>query len=422
VRRILLILVALLIACVVWLAVSLSTPAGVARLWPYLPASVQTRPSIYLRYALGIIERQSARRDALDWSKTEIPRAEELAKNARTAADTYPAIRDVLEQLKDGHSSLIPPTTSNSGPQGAFGFTTLYPDNVVAVVYPNSAAAAAGIRAGDIIEQVNGAPPAVSTEPRNRGYFLNIPPPQATLRIRHPEDKDAHDVNLTVGQYAPLPALVQRRGPENKPDLGYVEIPATSGQGEFAERVRENILEKDAPTVCGWIVDLRFDNGGEMWAMLQTLRPILGEPPLGSFVSPDGKASAWMFPTSGALGLAKADKALNHPNPPVAVLTSRLTSRAGELTAIAFRGRQDTRSFGEPTWGAPVENTSYQLPDGARLDLATAKAADRTGHVYDGRIAPDQSVPIDWANLTGEKDPVIVAAGTWLRTLPACKK
>src|SRR5206468_6121784 len=112
----------------------------------------------------------------------------------------------------------------------------------VAIVYPESSAAAAGIRAGDQIEQVNGAPPVASTETRNRGYFVNVPPPSATLRLRHPGDRDARDVSLTLGGFSPLPALGRRLGN----DLGYVEVPFTTGAEQFAERVRETIFQADA--------------------------------------------------------------------------------------------------------------------------------------------------------------------------------
>jgi len=299
-----------------------------------------------------------------------------------------------------------------------YGLQTLFPGNIVALVYPQSSAAAAGLTAGDVIEKVNGADPVASTDTRTRGRSVRIPLPSATLRIRHPHDAEAHDVTLQLGGYVPLPAITRRIGG----DLGYVEIPGTSGQDQFAERVRESMFASDAPDVCGWIVDLRFDNGGNFWAMLQTLRPLLGENPPGAFVTPGDAPVPWTYPASGPFAVPAPDRALAHADGPVAVLLSRLTSGSGEVTAIAFRGRPDTRAFGEATWGAPTANTPVRLPDGAVLDLATSLAADRAGHVYTGPLAPDAPVAIDWTRLTAEDDPVVVAAGTWLRTQPGCRK
>lgn len=415
-RRALVVVTTILVACGVSFVIVLSRPSGFARIWPHLPMWIQTRPSLYLESTLNIMQDQAARRDAVDWPAV-VKQANELAKDAKTAADTYPAIRFALEQLGDGHSMLLPPD-NGAAPAGVYGFQTLFPDRVVAVVYPQSAAMAAGIQAGDEIEMVNGAAPVASADPRSHGYLVSVPPPSATLRMRHPGEKTSHDVNLSIGSYTPLPAITRRIGG----DLGYVEIPATTGQDQFAERVRESMFQADAPTVCGWIVDLRFNNGGNLWAMLQTLRPILGESPLGSFVDTSGQPHAWTYPTTGPSVVAAPDHALQHPDGPVAVLTSRLTSNAGEIVTIAFRGRPDTRTFGEPTWGAPTGNTQFALPDGARLDLATSKATDRTGHVYEGRLPPDQAVTIDWARLATVDDPVVIAAGNWLRAQPGCKK
>src|SRR6185436_13396430 len=111
------------------------------------------------------------------------------------------------------------------------GMMTLFPDRAVAIVFPESSAAKAGVRAGDLIEAVNGAPPVASPELRARGYFVNVPPPSATLRLRHPGDKDARDVSLTVGPYLPLPAFPGLVGK----DLGYVELPSATGQDQFAQ-------------------------------------------------------------------------------------------------------------------------------------------------------------------------------------------
>jgi C-terminal processing protease CtpA/Prc len=419
VRRLLVLLLAAGVLVGVGGAFILSSPAALNRVWPHLPRWIQTRPSLYLETTLGIIRGQALRRDTVDWPAV-VAHAKDMARDATSAEATYPAIRYVLDELGDGHSMLIPAPTATPipGPTGAYGLQTLYPDRIVAVVYPRSAAAAADIRAGDVIELVNGQPPQPSPSARSRGHFVDIPAPSVVLRLRHPGEAQARDVALSVGPYVPLPALTRRLSG----DLGYVEIPGTTGGDNFAARVRESIYQSDAPTVCGWIVDLRFNNGGSLWAMLQALRPILGEGTLGFFVRPDGRRTPWEYPTTGPLALPAAEHPLQRPDPIVAVLTSRLTSSAGEAAAIAFRGRPSTRVFGEPTWGIPAGNDTFALPDGAILELATMRAADRTGRILDGPLPPDEAVPIDWSRLTAADDPVIVAAGTWIRAQPPCKK
>jgi C-terminal processing protease CtpA/Prc len=165
-------------------------------------------------------------------------------------------------------------------------------------------------------------------------------------------------------------------------------------------------------------VDLRRNEGGNMWVMLRGLRPLVGNDPLGFFVTRGDHRSVWRDAAPREPS-APADH-LHHVDPPVAVLTSRITASSGEAVAIAFRGRPETRSFGEPTWGLTTGNSPRRMPDGAVLELTTAAEADRLGRVYDDRIAPDDAVPLDWTKLDTAGDPVIAAALAWLRARPAC--
>ena len=144
-------------------------------------------------------------------------------------------------------------------------------------------------------------------------------------------------------------------------DLGLVSLPATAGDGEYTRRVREAIAATDAPALCGWIVDLRRNNGGAVLPTLSALQAILGTETVGFFVRRGGEKIRWEYPARDS----DAVKPVARPDAPVAILTSAITANAGELTAIAFRGRPSTRVFGEPTWGASALRTvSHFTPAG----------------------------------------------------------
>lgn len=368
-----------------------------------LPHWVQLRPSIYLNTALDEVEHHAYGRATIDWA-TVRARATTMAAGATSAADTYGAIRTTLDQLPDHLSLLVePPVAATVGK--SYGLQVLFPERVVAIVYPNSAAAAAGIHPGDLVESVEGHPPMVNRDPRARGHFIEIPPPSTELHLR-PVAGAVRDVPLAIGGYALLPADTHRIGG----DLGYVFLPATSGESTFVQAVEHGIAAADAPTVCGWIVDLRATTGGNLAPMLQALRAILGDPPIGSAVASDGTRTPWAYPAGTA-----APAPLAHPDAPVALLTSRLTAGAAEGLVVAFRGRARLRTFGEPTWGTPTATDAIALADGAQLQLTTTFDADRTGQTYQGPIAPDEAVPVDWARLGTPADPVIAASAIWLR-------
>jgi len=107
---------------------------------------------------------------------------------------------------------------------------------------------------------------------------------------------------------------------------------------------------------------------------------------------------------------------------PIAMLVSPATVQAAEALVVAFRGRPDTRFFGEPTSGLPVLADHTQLSDGAEIFVSGAFTFDRTGRIYDAPIIPDVAVTIDWTNFGDDDDPVIRAAAEWLSTQPSCSQ
>ena len=371
-------------------------------------------PGVYFRAALFIVQRYALMRDRVDWVAVR-QETDRLMRGARSTRDTYPAIRLVLQRLGDHHSHLAEPETvraHRAGSSLSLGLTAIWPEAVVAVVSTDGPAEQAGVRPGDVIEAVDGGAPAhvdgVVLLPRGR---------RVELRLRRPGRSEALPVALTP-RVVPFnrPATVRRLADA----LGYIEVPGVVGGGDSFDRdAVAAIREVDGVATCGWIVDLRRNVGGNMWPMLHALRPILGEATPGYFVSSTGREAFSYRYGRGPGGSAPAYR-LQKPDPPVAVLTSRLTVSSGEAITIAFRGRPATRSFGEATAGLPTSNQSFPLVDGAVIVVTVSREADRTGRVYDGRIAPDEDVAIDWTRIGTDDDPVLVAAAAWLRSQPQC--
>src|SRR5260221_9679475 len=75
-------------------------------------------PAVYFRVAFFLIQRTSVMRDRMDWPAVRAE-ADELRRGARTTADTYPALRHVLERLGDNHSHLASPETVRAHRAGA---------------------------------------------------------------------------------------------------------------------------------------------------------------------------------------------------------------------------------------------------------------------------------------------------------------
>ena len=216
--------------------------------------------------------------------------------------------------------------------------------------------------------------------------------------------------------------------------FGYLLVPRFFGGGDaetlFATAIQAELRAADTLSLCGWIVDLRQDAGGNMWPMLAGVGPVLGDGIVGAFVDPDGEVQQWYYDNGGAGIVPSAPAAqvsgvpyeIIDPMPAVAVLTGSLTSSSGEAVVTAFRGRPLTRSFGKVTKGHSTANGGYRLSDQALLILAVSTFADRTGVLYGGKIEPDEFIEGSdpWEVVAGQNDPAIDAGVAWLTEQDTC--
>ena len=183
---------------------------------------------------------------------------------------------------------------------------------------------------------------------------------------------------------------------------GYILVPGMvffDNSAENIHRVSQPLYEqiaevKNNNTIEGWIVDLRFDTGGNSAPMLLALYDLLGDNniwgelnvnkrPVGKYKLDNGhyiqksKVISSITPNGHLLDKAK-----------VAVITGLFTGSAGEITALAFKGRADTRFVGEKTAGYTTGNVSWALPFNTTMALTTGYDSDRNGIYYD-YIMPD---------------------------------
>jgi carboxyl-terminal processing protease len=214
--------------------------------------------------------------------------------------------------------------------------------------------------------------------------------------------------------------------------VGYMRVPGntgadTSAMWTYTTRTHHAIESIATSAACGWIVDLRQNTGGNMWPMLAGLRPFLGSAELGTFENANGRSAPWIAGQNVYDVDIEPPASLDLTSAWVAVLTGPRTASSGEVVAIAFRGRDHTRSFGAPTAGLSTANRTLLLPDGAALFLTTAIDVDRTGHRYGEKVDPDENVEnvenvghVDARAARPAPDPVLQAGIDWLVNSSGC--
>lgn len=246
---------------------------------------------------------------------------------------------------------------------------------------------------------------------------------------------DNHSMYLSPAADAGMAAIRQGTpsGRRLSGGVGYVQLPGVWADETAIERyVREthSVIAKIGPApACGWIVDLRNNNGGDVYPMIQGVSPLLGNGRIFGFRYPSGQQD-WVSLKDGAVdqnGIEVIPSVTGGPasspdigSAPVAVLIGPHTASSGELTAIAFIGRPATRLFGAQTGGYTTGNMGYQLFDGYLLLLAGVYDTVRNGTVYGHGVTPDETTDATGEFGTGQ-DLTVRAAMDWLAQQPTCR-
>jgi C-terminal processing protease CtpA/Prc len=389
-------------------------------------------PPQHAESAFQWLETHAMMKDNVDWDALRNDTAEIIA-SARTTADTLPAICLAIRQLRDANAWVLVPGLET--PNFYTGYYTLYPENQVVIrIEPDSPAEKAGLQIGDRIEQVNGQAP-IPYEEIDAHPPCNEKPVDASLEEhltidRHGQSMeiDVKKTKLTAGTELYNAPWSQRLGSDSS-GIGYMELTVEGGfHSQYPGDVQKLMRKMDKPPVCGWIIDLRRNPGGNIWSYIAAVGPILGEGELGGFQYLDARREPWTYRDGEVLWNkeyrpeGEIDGSIYTPKriTPVALLLSPGTQAAAELLLIAFQGRTDVRSFGEPTRGLPTLVTHTVLSDGTILFVSGANSYDRNGSIYSSSVAPDVPVETNWSKFGTAQDTVMTAATAWLQSQPAC--
>jgi carboxyl-terminal processing protease len=202
--------------------------------------------------------------------------------------------------------------------------------------------------------------------------------------------------------------------------IGLITVPTFVGLNKkrmkrYVDEMHDVMKSIDSDEVCAWIVDIRENTGGNVHPMLSGIGPILGSGRAGGGVGADGTTYFYSVKKNGRSGEAGPSRRayrLKNRNPPVAVLIGRKTASSGEAIALAFIGREETLTFGEPTAGHTIGWGAFTLKDGAILNLAGTVMIDRIGRRYGGSIQPQ---------VAASNDEIIGVAVGWLSSMGLCR-
>ncbi len=296
------------------------------------------------------------------------------------------AIKGMTEALNDPYTAYLDPetyqnfTSSLQGKYEGIGATVGVRDNQIIIIapIPNSPAAKAGIRAGDILLAVDGE----STE--------GLSPEEVALRIRGPKGTLVRVTVQHQGEATPVELEIVRAeielpsvSFEMRGDIAYIRIYYFSDRTDSElSPVLERLRQEGA---AGIVLDLRSNPGGPLDAAVNVASRFLKEGVVTYLVDNKGGETSYpVKPTSITTDL------------PLVVLTDNYSASGSEVLAGAIQDYKRGVVAGTRTYGKGSANLLYRLQDGSGLYLTTSRWLTPNRRVIEGKgIEPDYELKLE---------------------------
>jgi len=378
--------------------------------------------------------------DRTAWDRT----ATELrpkAVQSKTPGELRAVLAEMLGRLGLSHFAVIPGTPDSPSQsadltgQPGFDVRLLGRQLVVTTVEAESPAAAAGVRAGWVLDRIGETPAATLLERVPETTPARIAQLEAwrlaVTRLRGPSGAPL-DVTFLDGTGAPVRKSVQRHAERGEPvtvgtlptmfvRVSSKQVPTPGGKtaGVIGFNVWMTAVDREFQLAMdrfrgadGIVIDLRGNPGG-LAAMIMGL-------------------AGHFFPERATLGVMTAkDTTLRfNANPrmvsatgtrvepyagPVAILVDSLTGSASECFAGGMQSIGRARVFGQTSMGQALPALFDKLPNGDVLIHAWGDFVTGTGVRIEGRgVVPDEPVEISREVLLAGRDASLERALAWI--------
>jgi len=319
----------------------------------------------------------------------------------------YGAAAGFVAAIGDPHTAFVEPLSTailNEDMQGSFegiGATVDMVDGQLVIVrpLPNSPAEKAGLRAGDIILEVDGTPLKGKTIMEAVSLIRG---PQGTvvrLLVKREGVKEPFIVPVTRAKVE-LPILESKMLPERIAYLRLTEFNAVS-----AKKVHAALKELLAQDPAGLVFDLRNNPGGFLQMSIEVASEFLPQGTL--IVKEKERGKPFKEYRVRKEGLATEI--------PLVVLVNGGSASASEIVAGAIQVNGRGTLIGEKTFGKGSVQNTHKLEDGSSLRVTIARWYLPNGNNLDGQgITPDIQVPMTPKDASAGRDPQLDRAVDYL--------
>ena len=326
------------------------------------------------------------------------------------------AIDGLFSSLNDPHSTYIDPTTYSisrtdlSGTFQGIGATVSRQEDEIVIVRPfdGSPAELAGVRAGDVILEVNGESAIGWTVDR---AVLTIRGPRGTtvtLKVRHSDGteevvdivRDRIEVD-SINRIPPGGVLRDADG-NDVTDLGYIRI------AQFTERTPDELQDMiesiEADGVQGLILDVRGNPGGLLAETVEVTDLFLNEGVIIVQVDRDGNER---------IAEARPGQVTQLP---IVIVQDEQSASGSELLAVALQEHGRATIVGARSFGKGTVNSVRELSDGGAIYISIARYLSPNRNQIEGLgVIPDVPVELTPEDIDAQRDVFIHRAIDVLR-------
>jgi carboxyl-terminal processing protease len=321
----------------------------------------------------------------VDWKAV---RTEYLNRNYTSDEQAYEAIREMLEKLKDPYTRFMDPEEfknmqiDTSGELTGVGIQLTQDEEskklIVISPIEDSPAFDAGVQAQDIVLKIDGQ----STE----GMDIN----EAVKLIRGPVGTEVTLTILRGSEEMVVP--IKRAKIEIHPvrystqnsstgTVGYIRLNTFSANA--ADEMREAITELEKQNVTGYILDLRSNPGGLLYASIEIARMLMNEGDIVSTVDRRGELDR-----QKANNRALTDK-------PMVVLIDGGSASASEILSGALQDNERALLIGSKSFGKGLVQSVRGVGNGSGLAVTIAKYFTPDGRdINHEGIQPDVKIDL----------------------------
>ncbi|MDP2730227.1 MAG: S41 family peptidase [Dehalococcoidales bacterium] len=296
------------------------------------------------------------------------------------------AIKGMIEELDDPYTSYLDPQTyhlSRENLTGKFEGIGAYvgiEDEKLTIInpMPGLPAAEAGIRAGDVILEIDGLP---TLEMSLEVAILHIRGPRGTpvrLLALHQGETEPEEIEIIRAEIEISSVYFEMRD-----DIAYINIVHFTGRtNEELSPVLEDMTRQEATAI---ILDLRRNPGGLLDEVVDVASHFVKEGVVVQVVDNQGKQ------TSSPVTSQDITTDL-----PMVVLTDNFSASGSEVLAGALQDYGRATIAGTTTFGKGSVNTLRQLKDGSALYITTARWLTPKGRPIEGKgIVPDYELELE---------------------------